>query len=44
MNIQHLKNMLDLSVSLFKQAGAQQTNDASTTKHNRKTQAAHHLH
>jgi hypothetical protein len=24
MNIQHMKNMLDLSVSLFKQAGAQQ--------------------
>ena len=29
MNIQHMKNMLDLSVSLFKQAGAQ-TSDAST--------------
>lgn len=29
MNIQHMKNMLDLSVSLFKQAGAQ-TSDTST--------------
>lgn len=28
LNIQHVKNMLDLSVSLFKQAGAQ-TNDSS---------------
>jgi hypothetical protein len=28
LNIQHMKNMLDLSVSLFKQAGAQ-TNDTS---------------
>jgi len=31
LNIQHMKNMLDLSVSLFKQAGAQ-TNDTATTQ------------
>jgi hypothetical protein len=31
LNIQHMKNMLDLSVSLFKQAGVQ-SNDTSTQK------------
>jgi hypothetical protein len=38
MNIQHMKNMLDLSVSLFKQAGAP-TNDASTQNTTEETAA-----